>query len=62
MLTVEERLARVEVTCKNLEKHLNHLHDKMDSLLKEQQKIIKYVVVGLLSILATVVGVNLVPP
>ena len=61
-MTIEERLARVEVTCENLQRQLNHLHEKMDSLLKEQQKLIRYVVVGLLGLLATVVGVNLVPP
>ena len=61
-MTVEERLARVEVTCENLKEQLNHLNEKMDSLLKEQHRLLRYVVVGLLGILGTVVGVNLVPP
>ena len=61
-MTLEERLARVETTCEGLQRQLNHLTEKMDKVLQEQQKLLRYVVVGLLGLLATVVGVNLVPP
>lgn len=58
---VRERLARLEENYKAVNEELGDLKTSMDEVLKEQSKLIRWVVVSLLIIVAAVVGVELAP-